>query len=177
MENMNQNINLLESISNEKKMEILRKNWMSHEARYQMAIVQEFGWEKANKINKTVIHEMGKVMMYRLINALGISHVDNIDNFKDICLMTQEFYYPSPIFSTQFDRESDIAITGRVEKCGIIENIERLGVSDQYECGCFAMRSGWYEALGMIVEEKLGDCLKNGANACQISVSVKKWSK
>ena len=177
MENMNQNINLLKSISNEKKIEILRKSWMSHEARYQMTIVQEFGWEKANKINKAVIHEMGKVMMYRLMNALGISHIDNIDDFKDICFTTQEFYYQPPLFSVHLDRESDTSLIGSVEKCATIENIKRLGVSDQYECGCFAMHSGWYEALGMMVEEKLGDCLKNGANFCQISVSVKQWSK
>ena len=169
--------NLLSSVNNEKKIEILRKNWMSHEARYQMAIVRELGWEKANNINKAVIYEMGKVMMYRLMKALGISHVDNIDDFKDICLTTQEFYYPPPVFSVHFDRESDTSLSGSVEKCGIIENVKKLGVSDQYECGCFAMRSGWYKALGMDVEEKLGDCIKNGAKTCEITVSVKKWSK
>ena len=168
---------LLSSVNNKMKIEILRKNWMSHEARYQMAIVRELGWEKANNINKTVIYEMGKVMMYRLMNALKISHVDNIDNFKDICITTQEFYYPPPTFSVHFDRESDTSLSGSVEKCGIIENVKRLGVSDQYECGCFAMRSGWYKALGMDVEEKLGNCIKNGANACQITIFVKKWSK
>ena len=167
---------LISTVNNEKKIEILRKNWMSHEARYQMAIVRELGWEKANNINKTVIYEMGKVMMYRLMNALGISQVDNIDDFKEICLTTQEFYYPPPIFSVHFDRESDTSLSGSVEKCGIIENVKRLGVSDQYECGCFAMRSGWYKALGMDVEEKLGDCIKNGAKACEITVHVKKWS-
>lgn len=168
--------NLISAVNNEKKIEILRKNWMSHEARYQMAIVREFGWEKANNINKTVIYEMGKVMMYRLMNALKISHVDNIEDFKEICLTTQEFYYPPPVFSVHFDRESDMSLSGSVQKCGIIEKVKRLGVSDQYECGCFAMRSGWYKALGMDVEEKLGNCIKNGDNVCEISLRVKKWT-
>jgi len=168
---------LISTVNNEKKIEILRKNWMSHEARYQMAIVRELGWEKANNINKTVIYEMGKVMMYRLMNALGISQVDNIDDFKEICLTTQEFYYPPPIFSVHFDRESDTSLSGSVEKCGIIENVKRLGVSDQYECGCFAMRSGWYKALGVEVKEEVLTCLKDGDGACKIKVVVKGWKK
>ena len=173
---MEEKANLLSSVNNEKKIEILRKNWMSHEARYQMAIVQELGWERANDINKSVIYKMGKLMMYRLMNTLEISHIDNIDDFKDICLTAQEFYYPPPIFSVYLNRESDTSLSGTVEKCGTIDNVKRLGVLDQYECGCFAMRSGWYKALGMDVEEKLGNCIKNGDNACEITLRVKKWT-
>ncbi|GAG86900.1 unnamed protein product, partial [marine sediment metagenome] len=39
-------INLLDSISKEKKIEILRKNWMSQDGKCQMAIVRDFGWKK-----------------------------------------------------------------------------------------------------------------------------------
>ena len=174
---MLENINFLSLINDQQKIEILRKNWMSHEARYQMAIVRELGWEKANNINKTVIYEMGKVMMYRLMNVLGISHVDNIDDFKDICLTAQEFYYPPPIFSVHFNRESDTSLSGSVKKCGIIENVKRLGVSDQYQCGYFAMRSGWYKALGVKVKEELLTSLKDGDGICKIKLIVKSWNK
>ncbi len=75
--------NLLSSVNNEKKIEILRKNWMSHEARYQMAIVRELGWEKANNINKTVIYEIGKVMMYRLMNINGRCYRDYTFYFNE----------------------------------------------------------------------------------------------
>ncbi|UCD02429.1 MAG: L-2-amino-thiazoline-4-carboxylic acid hydrolase [Promethearchaeota archaeon] len=168
---------LISTVNNEKKIEILRKNWMSHEGRYQMAIVREFGWEKANNINKNVIYEMGKVMMYRLMNALGISQVDNIDDFKEICMTATEFYYPPPVFSIRLDRESDTSLLGSVEKCGTIKNVKRLGVLDQYECGCLAMRSGWYKALGVEVKEELLQCLKDGADTCKIKLIVKGWNK
>lgn len=43
---------LLSSITNQQRIEILRKNWMSHEARWQMAVFQEFGWEKETNLTK-----------------------------------------------------------------------------------------------------------------------------
>ena len=48
-------INLLDSISKEKKIEILRKNWMSQDAKGQMAIVKEFGWEKVINLIKQLL--------------------------------------------------------------------------------------------------------------------------
>ncbi|MFX1258142.1 MAG: hypothetical protein ACFFAN_09800 [Promethearchaeota archaeon] len=169
--------NLLSTIDANEKIEILRKNWMSHDARYQMAIVREFGWEKGNKLNKVIIHDMGKVMMYRLMNALDISKVKSIDELKALCLCAICFYYPEPIFSYHIEEISETDLLGVVDKCSTYDNIKKIGVVNQYECGCFAMRSGWYKALGMEVEEILLTCLKNGDKKCKILLKVKNWSK
>lgn len=173
---MNQNLDLLELISNEKKIDILRKNWISHDAKSQMAIVQEFGWEKGNKLNKSVIYEIGKVMMYRFKNALNIDRVSNIQDFLKICTAAMKFYYPPPYAYYKFQKISDKEIIGSVEKCPIIENVKKLGVAKFYECGCFVMRSGWYKALGLEVHEECLSCLKDGDNECQIIVKVKDWN-
>lgn len=172
---MEQGKKLLSYISEEQKIEILRKNWMSHDARCQMAIVRELGWEMGNKLNKTIISDMGKVMMYRIMNALKISEVKNIEDLQAICLAAVLFYYPPPNMIYQFECESETSLIGVIEKCGVYENIKKIGVSDQYECGCFAMRSGWYKALGVKVEEKLLKCLKDGDDMCKIVLKVKDW--
>ena len=170
------NVDLLSTISNEKKIEILRKNWMSHDARSQMETVRLFGWKKGNKLNKSIIREMGKVMMYRLMNALRISKITNIEDLKNLCLAAMEFYYPPPAFNYRIESQSDKSILGIIEKCGTMEGIKKLGVTEQYECGCFAMRSGWYKALGMNVKEETIKCIKNGDNICEIALKVNKWS-
>jgi hypothetical protein len=170
------NSNLLSSIDDRKRIEILRKNWMSQDAKSQMAIVQEFGWDKGNKLNKAIIEEMGKVMMYRLINALGIKHVKNINEFVNICFAALNFYYPPPAMSYKFQRVSDTEINGIIEKCSAIENVKSIGVQKFYECGCFAMRSGWYRALGVKVQETCLSCMKDGADNCKINLKIKKWS-
>ena len=174
---MEEGIDLLSKISDEQKIEILRKNWISHDARSQMAIVRELGWDMGNKLNKSIISDMGKVMMYRLMNALGISKVKNIDELQAICFTAALFYYPPPNMIYHFERDSEKSLIAFIEKCGAYENIKKIGVSDQYECGCFAMRSGWYKALGVKVKEQLLKCLKNGDKVCKIVLNVKKWSK
>ncbi|MFW9938341.1 MAG: hypothetical protein ACFFD5_11880 [Candidatus Thorarchaeota archaeon] len=174
---MIERVNLINSLSEESKIEILRKNWMSHDARAQMAIVREFGWEKGNKLNKMIISEMGKVMMFRLINALNLPKVKNINDLYNICITAMEFYYPPPSMSYRFEYVSENELLGVVEKCAVIEQVKKLKVTDDYECGCFNMRSGWYKALGLDVKEECLSCIKDGANQCNIRVKVRNWNK
>jgi hypothetical protein len=173
---MKKQVNLLDSLSDKKRIEILRKNWMSHDARSQMAIVREFGWEKGNKLNKKIIAEMGKVMMYRFVNALTFSNVKNVQHLHDVCIAVMEFYYPPPSMSYEFQKVSDNELLGIVKQCAVIEQVKRIGMEKFYECGCFAMRSGWYKALGVDVKEECLSCMKNGDNECKILLKVKNWS-
>ena len=167
--------NLLSSITDQKRAEIHRKNWMSLDARWQMAVFQECGIELGNKLNKTVIQEMGKVMMYRLMGATEISEVSNISELEAICSAAMELYYPPPAIKFHFEQQSDTSLLGVIEYCITNENVKKVGMSEYYECGCFAMRSGWYEALGVNAEEKLGKCLKSGDEVCEISINVSDW--
>ena len=170
-------VDLLSPIKNEQRMDILRKTWLSHDARWQMAVFQECGWEKGNKLNQDVSRDIGKGMMHRLMKALGISKVNNIEELQALCSAAMELYYPPPNFVYQFERLNDTTILGIIKSCGSYENVKKAGVLDNYECGCFAMRSGWYESLGLEAQEKLGKCLKKGDDVCEISLIVNKWSK
>lgn len=168
--------NLLEKLTNEKKIEILRKNWMSHDAKSQMAIVREFGWEKGNKLNMEIISEMGKVMMYRLKNALGMKAIRNSEEFIDICSAAVDFYYPQPTMIYDFRKVSDNQLLAIIKKCAVIDQVKSIGVENSYECGCFAMRKGWYKALGLKIREECSSCIKNGDKKCKIIMNVKGWN-
>jgi len=174
---MAKKFDLLSSVSVGQRIEILRKNWLSHDARWQMAVFQELGWEKGNKLNQVVAREMGKVAMYRLMKSLEISQVKNVEELEAVCLAAMSLYHPPPAFVYHFECLSNTSFLGVMEKCGIYENVKKAGVSDAYECGCFAMRFGWYEALGMEVEEELLKCLKWGDKACEIVIRVNKRRK
>jgi hypothetical protein len=165
----------MDKLNKDIKIEILRKNWMSHDAKSQMAIVREFGWEKGNKMNKEIISEMGKVMMYRLKNALDVTEIRNPDEFIAICSAAMDFYYPPPAMTYEFKKISDTQLLAIVKKCAVIDQVKRIGVSDSYECGCFAMRKGWYKALGLKAREECSSCIKEGDSECKIVVNVKSW--
>jgi hypothetical protein len=170
-------INLLSSVTNEQRIKILQKNWLSLEARWQMAVFREWGWEKGNQLNKEIIREMGKVMIFRLMKVLGISEVKSMVKLLAICSATIDFYYPPQTLVFHFEPTSETTALGVVEHCGIYENVKRARVSNYYECGCFALRSGWYEALEIEAEEKLSKCFKNGDNCCEILLKVNNWKK
>jgi hypothetical protein len=173
---MDKQICLLDKLTKDKKIEILRKNWMSHDAKSQMAIVQEFGWEKGNLLNKEIISEMGKVMMHRLKNALHITTIRNPDDFIDICSAAVDLYYPPPAMAYEFRKISENQLLANIKKCAVIAQVKRIGVSNFYECGCFAIRKGWYKALELKVKEECTSCIKEGDNECNIIVNVKKWN-
>lgn len=172
---MEKQISYLDSLDDQQRIDILRKNWMSHDARSQMAIVKEFGWEKGNKLNKKIIADMGKVMMYRFTNALKIPQVKDLQALHDVCLAAMEFYYPPPTMMYEFQKISDNVLLGIVKKCAVISQVMRIKMEDNYECGCFSMRSGWYKALGVDAEEKCLTCLKDGDKECKVLITVKKW--
>ncbi|GAB4312395.1 MAG: hypothetical protein Kow0069_13170 [Promethearchaeota archaeon] len=55
---------------------------------------------------------------------------------------------------------------------GSVLGIRRVGAVGAYECGCFAMRSGWYEAMGLDARETCTKCLLEGDEVCEIRVDV-----
>ncbi len=168
--------NLLSSLTTDQQIEILRKNWMSHDARWQYATFQELGIEKGNKLNQDVSRQMGKVIMYRLMNALGISNVKTIEEFKDICEVIMELCHPAPRFVYHFERKSDTSLLAIMEYCSIYENVKKAGIEDQYECACFAMHSGWCEAINIKAEEEIRKSLNRGDEFCEFIFKVKKFS-
>ncbi len=174
---MSEQNKLLLKLSCEEKIEILRKNWMSHDARWQMAIVKNFGWKKGNKINKAVIFDMGKIMMRRLMNALDIKKINTIQDHLAICNKAMELYYPYPLMEYNLKIKSENELTGIIKKCITQEQVKNMNVDKFYECGCFSMRSGWFKALGLKVEEECLKCLKNGDDECVINSKIINWNE
>ena len=154
---------------------MLRKNWHSLDGRWQMAVVQHFGWDAGNKLNKEVGRQMGKVAMQRLMKELGITGVKDIRELKQVSEIALNLFFPPPDFEFQLDVVSDTKLVGSVRRCVILDNMKRTGAAKHSECTCFATHAGWYAALGADVEETLGESLKEGDSRCEILVHVKSW--
>ncbi|MFX1507115.1 MAG: hypothetical protein ACFFDC_13630 [Promethearchaeota archaeon] len=167
---------LLKSLTETQKIDILRKNWFSHDARWQYATFLELGVEKGNELNYKVSNQIGKVIMHRLMNALNMDSIRTIEEFQAILEAAMDLYYPSPQFVYHFKRRNDISLLGIMEFCSIYENVQKAGISDQYKCACFAMHSGWFEALGIEVLEELKKSLKDGDGLCEFHLTIKKFS-
>ena len=51
----------------------------------------------------------------------------------------------------------------------------KVNATDKYECGCFALRSGFADALKLEVSQECKSCLMKGDKKCEIILKVEKW--
>src|SRR5512137_2403555 len=62
--------------------DLLHKGWMSHDGMWFYHCFQEFGIEKANKLNKAAIKSLAPLEIERIRKALGIEK--KIENFQEL---------------------------------------------------------------------------------------------
>ena len=169
---------MLSSIPEGKKFEIVRNNWMSHDARWQMLVVKNYGWDVGNKLNQEAVKKMGRIMMYRMMNALGISNVENPYELINLMLSVVTLNYPTHQegeFQMLVESRSSIKIQGHY--CSTHENIKKVNAEGKYECGCFPLREGFFNALQLEVKQDCSKSLMKGDEQCVILLKVKNWEE
>jgi len=146
---------------------LLIKGWMSHDARWFMAVAQEYGLPVANQLNKIAAHAIGKVEAPRLVRALSLPAVTTLDDY----LLAQEVFIGllgADLLDYSVVKVSDQAYQMQVQRCFAHENALRAGIAAQYECGILARITGWLAALGLAheISPSLGKCLKAQGQEC-----------
>ena len=72
---------ILGRLSPSERETLLIKCWMSHDARWFMAVVGEYGLQVANRLNRIAAHEVGKVEAQRIARALQLPPVKTLDDY------------------------------------------------------------------------------------------------
>ncbi len=72
---------ILSGIAQDKRESLIVKNWMSHDARWFNAVLEEYGMEATNRINQAAAHELGKVEAQRLLRLSRQGPLDNMGVF------------------------------------------------------------------------------------------------
>ena len=159
---------LLGSVPVDKIRETVAKSRWTCDSHWMMAMVMSAGWETANKMNLQVGKTTGKVEMIRLMREMNIEKPKDEHEVMTLIAAAMETF----IMKDYFDYEFRILEPGRalaiVRKCYAYTKVKSIGVDKNYKCGCFGMRAGWYEAMGVEVKEDLVRCLKDGADRCEI---------
>lgn len=156
---------------------LLIKCWMSHDARWFMAVAREHGMEVANRLNQIAAHEVGKLEAQRIVRALQLPLVTTLDDY----LLAQEVFISllgPDLLDYGVIKVSDSACQVQVRRCFAHENAVRAGIAEQYNCGIFARMTGWLEALGLAYETSppLGKCLKAQGRECIYTITLVKQS-
>ena len=166
---------LLGRLSPSDREALLIKNWMSHDARWFMAVAAEFGMQVTNRLNQRAAHELGKAEARRIARALGLPPVATLDDY----LLVQEVLiglFGPDLLDYRVTKTGDDAFRIHVGRCFAHDNAARAGVAGGLACGVFARVTGWLEALGLAygIEASLDTCLMARGEACVHTVSFRK---
>jgi len=135
-------------LSPEKEKDLLIKGWMSHDARWFMAVAEHFGIEAANRLNQMVARELGRVEMKQFMRALDLSPLRNMEEYLNLKRAALSMFgrdlvdYEIRILDHQ-------SYEMHLKRCFACENIVKAGIKDQYECGIFSRLQGWIDAQGL----------------------------
>ena len=166
---------LVFKIDKETRIEMLIRNWLSHDARWQMAVVKSFGWDAGNRLTQQVTRNMGKTMMLRFMSSAGISRVENVEELREMLEAVISLNWSDASFRYQVECPPESAIRFKINRCETNDNISKANATDKYECGCFALRSGFCDALKLKISQECKTCLMKGDKKCEIILKVEKW--
>jgi hypothetical protein len=165
---------MLKSLSFDTQKDLLIKGWMSHDARWFMAVAEHFGIDAANRLNQSVCREIGRIEMKRFMKALDLHPLKDMDEYLDLIRATISLYGPDLV-------EYEIKILDHqsyemhLKRCFAYDNIVKAGIKDQYECGIFARLQGWIDAQGLKhnIKPPLGKCMKVLGKECCYTITLK----
>jgi len=162
-------------LSDEKEKELLRNCWYSHDARWYMAVVQEFGVEAANRLNRRVCRALGKAEMRRLVMALGIAGPTTVQELVQVIEAAFRFFAPPPLTQLEIRVVDDHSYEAWMKRCFIHDNITKAGIAPFYVCAAHDRIQGWHEVLGLPLAEEppAQPCAKVQGRECRPLVRVR----
>src|SRR3972149_2641335 len=152
---------ILATLSRKEREALLIKCWMSHDARWFMAVAQAFGLEAASRLNQAASHEEGKGEARRVMRALQLPPVTTVEDYLLLHETIIGLLGPE-LLDYQVVSTGDDSFQVRIQRCFAHENVTRAGVADVYECGIFSRVTGWLHASGLkyAMTPSLGKCQK-----------------
>ena len=164
---------MLSRLSFDAQKDLLVKGWMSHDARWFMAVAEHFGMESANRLHQFVCREIGRVEMKRLMKSLALSAPKDMEEYLNLKKAALSLY-GSDLAEYEIKILNHQSYQMHLKRCFAYENIVKAGIEKNYECGIFARLQGWIDAQGFEhgLTPPLGKCMKVLGEECCYTVTL-----
>ena len=155
------------SLEKDELKELLVKCWMTHDGMWFYTCLQEFGIEKASRINKAVFKATLAIEIKRIQKAVGAEKLDTFDEFKRLIEIAAEIVKGKFMKYTYSMPEKNM-LHFEWQSCFSYEAMKALGVMDRYECGPMLRPETWFDTLGIRyeVEPKVTGCMMHTDGRC-----------
>jgi hypothetical protein len=167
-------ISVSNRLSFDAQKDLLIKGWMSHDARWYMAVAQHFGIEAANRLNQMVARELGRLEMKRFMKVLDLSPSRNMEEYLNLKKAALSMF-GSNLVDYEIEIHDHQMYEMHLTRCFAYENIVKAGIKDRYECGIFSRLQGWIDAQGLEhdLTPALGKCMKVLGSECCHAVKLR----
>ena len=159
--------------------DLLGKGWLTHDGMWFYHTYQEFGIEKANKLNKAAIRSLAPIEIKRVKKALGIGgdKIGTFEELKDFMFEALEMTLPNSVFERfRFRASSKDLLHWEWEsgECFAYKGMKQIGIIDGYRCGVMYRIECWIEALGIkySIDPKIDKCMMHEKGACLGDIRV-----
>lgn len=161
-------------ISVAEREELLRKCWLTHDALWLYGVVERFGPEAANHLNKRVCRTIGQTEMRRLMRLAGVAEVRSCEDYRQLFRLAEGLFVPSTSFAYARESLSDGSERWTVQRCFAHEGLTRMALLDRIECSIWERVEGWLDAMGVSYEIRppLASCYRLLGQQCQRSIFV-----
>ncbi len=156
----------------EQRERLLRNIWLSHDGRWFLKSVEEFGFDAATKLNLVVVESMGKTKMKQFIAETGYGEIKNIEDLKALMEIASPLYFPEE-HKYELKVMDDNTFVGYVLDCYVHKMVSKAGTTDIHQCAARLRFDSWRKAMaldGEVINEKnTNNC--NGT--CEIIFKIK----
>jgi len=159
--------------ASEKKelIELINKNWMTHDGMWFYHCLQEFGIEKTNKLNKLAISTLAPIEIKRLMKFLNLEQkpIDSFDLFQFFFHKANELFIPDFMNAIMSFPEKNIMRWKFVPyKCFAYKGMVAANVIEHYQCGVIYRIECWIKSLGIgyHLTPKISKCLMLNDGNC-----------
>ena len=172
-------MSVLNKIGKREIRDLLGKGWLTHDGMWFYHTYQEFGVEKANKLNKAAIRSLAPIEIKRVQKALGIGggKIGTFEELKDFMLEALEVILPNSVFEKfRFRASSKDLLHWEWEsgECFAYKGMKQIGIIDGYRCGVMYRIECWLEALGIkhSIDPKIDKCMMHEKGVCLGDIKV-----
>ena len=148
-------------------VELLNKNWMTHDGMWFAHCVRECGIETANKINLAAVRSMGAIEAKRIAKMVGATDIRTFEDFRSFFCEASDLVMPSFMNITYTFRDDGV-LHCEWRSCFAHEGMKRIGMADRYQCGVFERIEAWLDALNVkySVEPVVEGCMMHAQGEC-----------
>ncbi len=157
------------------QLDLVRRAWYAHDARWFAAVAQECGIDVANRLNRQAVRAVARGEMRRLMQAIGAGPPADLEGALALLDRGRQLYVPPSLMDVEIAPVGPKAYTIAFRRCFVHENVTRAGIASAYECAVFQRIEGWHEAWELPLANELftGPCAMAQGRECRQLMAIR----